>query len=84
MSWFVYPTGTPSIPIDRPVYPTTRTDYLGTGVKPDIEVPAAQALTRAHLEALNKKLERNPAQKESLETIINNLKKELSAMTPKP
>lgn len=84
MSWFVYPTGTPSIPIDRPVYPTTRTDYLGTGVKPDIEVPAAQALTRAHLEALNKKLERNPAQKESLETIINKLKKELSAGTPTP
>ncbi|HEX6733099.1 MAG TPA: hypothetical protein VF074_23960 [Pyrinomonadaceae bacterium] len=84
MSWFVYPTGTPRIPIDRPVYPTTRTDYLGTGVKPEIEVPAAQALTRAHLEVLNKKLERNPAQKESLETIINNLKKELSTMTPKP
>ncbi len=83
MSWFIYPMGTPDFPIDRPVYPTTKTDYEGTGVKPDIEVPANQALRRAQLEALSKKVERNPSEKERLEPIIQNLKKELEAMTPK-
>lgn len=84
MSWFIYPTGTPLFPIDRPVYPTTRTDYAGAGVKPDIAVPANQALKKAHLEALNKKLEREPGQKERLESVIQGLKRELEAMMPKP
>jgi C-terminal processing protease CtpA/Prc len=82
MSWFIYPAGVPAFPVDRAVYPATRTDYEGTGVKPDIEVPAAQALKKAHLEALNKKLERDPGQKESLDSTIRSLKKELDAMTP--
>jgi C-terminal processing protease CtpA/Prc len=84
MSWFIYPTGTPEFLIDRPVYPTTKTDYEGTGVKPDIEVPANQALNRAHLEALNKKLQKDPAQKERLSSIIEALKKESDAMKVKP
>jgi len=84
LSWFIYPTGTPSVPIDRPVYPTTKTDYQGAPVTPDIAVPASQALKRAHLEALTKKLEREPSQKERLEPIIQGLKKELEEMTPKP
>lgn len=84
MSWFIYPTGTPSMPIDRPVYPATKTDYEGTPVTPDIAVPASQALKRAHLEALSRKLEREPNQKESLEPIINALKKELEETTPRP
>ena len=84
MSWFIYPTGTPSFPIDRPVYPTTRTDDPPTGVKPDIAVPANQALKRAHLEALTKSLERDPAQRERLGAIIQGLKKELEELAPKP
>jgi C-terminal processing protease CtpA/Prc len=84
MSWFIYPTGTPTIPIDRPVYPTTKTDHEGTGVTPDIAVPAAQALKRAHLEALTKKLEREPGQKDRLETIIQGLRRDLEGPTPKP
>ena len=84
MSWFIYPTGTPSTPIDRPVYPTTKTDREGTPVTPDIAVPASQALKRAHLEALTRKLERDPKQKDNLEPIINSLKKELEETTPKP
>ncbi|HEX5701809.1 MAG TPA: S41 family peptidase [Pyrinomonadaceae bacterium] len=84
MSWFIYPTGTPSVPIDRPVYPTTKTDYQGTPVTPDIAVPANQALKRAHLEALAKKLAREPSQKDRLEPLIQGLKKELEEMTPKP
>lgn len=82
MSWFIYPTGTPSMPIDRPVYPTTKTDYEGTPVTPDIAVPATQALKRAHFEALNKRIERDPTQKGRLEPIIQTLKKELEEMTP--
>jgi C-terminal processing protease CtpA/Prc len=56
----------------------------GTGVKPDIAVPAAQALKRAHLEALNRQLERDPSQKDRLWSIIEGLKKELEAPTPRP
>ena len=84
MSWFIYPTGTPEFPIDRPVYPTTRTDSEGAGVKPDIAVPANQALKKAHLEALNKKLAKDPSQAERLDSIIEALKKELEAPAPKP
>ncbi|HKO98471.1 MAG TPA: S41 family peptidase [Pyrinomonadaceae bacterium] len=84
MSWFIYPTGTPVVPIDRPVYPTSRTDYQGTGVTPDINIAARLALKRAHLEALNKKLEKNPAQKGSLQPLIDTLKKDLEAPPPAP
>ncbi len=83
MSWFIYPTGTPAFPIDRPVHPTTETDVEGRGVRPDIEVPAIQALKRAHLEALIRKSHDDPGQKERLESIIERLKKELLEMTPK-
>jgi retinol-binding protein 3 len=79
MSWFIYPTGTPEFPIDRPIYPTAKTDYEGTGVRPDIPIAANQALRRAHLEALTKKLERDPGQKARLEPLIQGLKKELEA-----
>lgn len=34
------------------VNPITRTNWEGVGVKPDVEVPAAEALTRAHTLAL--------------------------------
>lgn len=84
MSWFIYPTGTPSIPIDRPVYPSTKIDTEGSPVTPDIAVPANQALKRAHLEALNKKLERDPSKKNQLESIIQGLKKDLEAPAPGP
>jgi hypothetical protein len=42
----------------RTINALTSTDWEGTGVKPDIEVPAAQALGTAHLRALEKALER--------------------------
>lgn len=83
MSWFIYPTGTPEYPIDRPVYPTSRTDFEGAGVKPDIAVPANQALKKAHLEALNKLVARDPSQAERLDSIIQGLKKELEPTTPR-
>jgi len=77
MCWPIYPTGTPTYPMGRPAYPEARADTKGTGVTPDIEIPADQALKAAHLAALEKKVERDPAQKERLQSIIDGLKSEL-------
>jgi hypothetical protein len=41
-----------SLPFGRAVNPVTGTNWEGTGVEPDIQVPEEQALDRAHLEAL--------------------------------
>jgi len=35
------------VPFARSISPITKTDWEGTGVKPDVEVPAAEALTEA-------------------------------------
>ena len=40
------------IPFGRAVNPITKTDWEGVGVRPDLAVPAEQALTRAHRVAL--------------------------------
>lgn len=72
------------VPIGRPVNVDNEISNAEGGVKPDIAVPADQALKRAQLEALNKKLNRVPDQKAELEPIINVLKKELEALSPKP
>jgi retinol-binding protein 3 len=45
------------VPTGRAINPVTRTNWEGTGVKPDIEVPEAQALKTAHLAALRRLLE---------------------------
>jgi len=42
------------VPVARPINPVTGTSWEGTGVTPDIEVPADQALDRAYLDALEK------------------------------
>jgi retinol-binding protein 3 len=41
-----------SLPFGRAINPITGTNWEGTGVEPDIEVPADQALEVAHLHAL--------------------------------
>jgi hypothetical protein len=48
------------IPAGRYVDALTGTDWTG-GVKPDVAVPAAQALTRAHMLALEKLIAEEPA-----------------------
>jgi C-terminal processing protease CtpA/Prc len=42
------------VPTGRIVSPITKTDWEGTGVKPDIEVPARLAPATAHVEALRR------------------------------
>jgi C-terminal processing protease CtpA/Prc len=42
------------VPTGRIVSPITKTDWEGTGVQPDVEVPARLALATAHLEALKR------------------------------
>ncbi|WBB70810.1 S41 family peptidase [Micromonospora sp. WMMD812] len=37
-----------TVPVARPVHPVTGTNWEGTGVTPDIEAPAAEALDVAH------------------------------------
>jgi C-terminal processing protease CtpA/Prc len=71
------------IPVARPVSPITQTDWEGTGVKPDIAVPAELALKTAHLLALKKLLENSgtdEGQKEPLRKLIETLQKELDEM----
>jgi len=42
------------VPYGRAINPITHTNWEGVGVKPDIEVPASQALTVARVEALKR------------------------------
>jgi retinol-binding protein 3 len=42
------------LPNGRAINPITRTNWEGTGIEPHIKVPAEQALTSAHIEALKK------------------------------
>jgi C-terminal processing protease CtpA/Prc len=60
------------VPRGRAINPITRTNWEGTGVKPDVEVPAALALETAHLLALRDTLKRadDPEMKEDLQRAI--------------
>jgi C-terminal processing protease CtpA/Prc len=72
-----------SIPFSRSINPVTRTDWEGTGVKPDVEVPANQALLTAHLLALKKaltRLEGDPDTSASLRQLIAEKENELAAL----
>lgn len=83
VSWFISPTGTPTYTIGRPVYPTRKTDYQGTGLKPDIEMPAAQALKAAQITALEKRIDKKCGAERRSGPMIEVLRKELTA-APKP
>lgn len=48
------------VPAGRAINPVTKTNWEGVGVKPDIEVPAAQALAHARVLALKKAIDRAP------------------------
>lgn len=65
------------LPVGRAINPITKTNWEGTGVKPDIEVPAEKALKAAHLMALKKLLATptNEKTKGQLKGIIETLEK---------
>jgi hypothetical protein len=62
------------VPSGRAINPISKTNWEGTGVTPDIDVPADQALKVAHIDAMNKVLssvtlpERQGAIKHAIET----------------
>jgi len=70
------------IPTGRAINPVTKTNWEGTGVKPDIDVPADQALKTAYLMALNKSLEKAKDEdlKGGLKQLIEKNQKELDEL----
>jgi hypothetical protein len=73
------------VPTGRAISPITKTNWEGTGVTPDIAVPADQALTVARIAALKKSLTtlQNPDFKEGVQEEIAKLEKELNSMKSK-
>jgi hypothetical protein len=76
-----------AIPFARTIHPGISTDAESTGVKPDVAVPADQALLTAHLLALKKALTRHGDDKEladGLKQTIAEKEKELAALKSNP
>jgi len=73
------------VPTGRAISPITKTNWEGTGVTPDVTVPADQALVVARLMALKKSLTTlaNPDFKAGVEDEIQKLEKELAALKAK-
>jgi hypothetical protein len=73
------------IPTGRAISPVTKTNWEGTGVEPDVKVPADQALKVAHLSALKKAVEKSTDEelKDALRRQIDTLQKEVSALQTK-
>jgi C-terminal processing protease CtpA/Prc len=73
------------VPTGRAISPITKTNWEGTGVKPDIEVPADQALVVARLTAMKKSVNTltNPGFKAGVQEVIDELEKELADLKAK-
>ena len=73
------------VPSGRAISPITKTNWEGTGVAPDISVPADQALLVVRLMALKKTLTslKNPDFRPGIEDEIQKLEKELAALKAK-
>src|ERR1700752_38451 len=73
------------VPTGRAISPITKTNWEGTGVTPDISVPADQALLVARIMALKKSLTtlKNPDFKAGTEGEIQKLEKELAELKTK-
>ena len=72
------------VPTGRAISPITKTNWEGTGVTPDVSVPADQALITARLMALKKSLSTlNPDIKPAAQEEIDRLEKELSTLKAK-
>jgi C-terminal processing protease CtpA/Prc len=64
------------VPSGRAVNPITGTNWEGTGVRPDLSVPAADALRAAHLRALERLLrdQRDQERQAALRQIIDQVR----------
>ena len=71
-----------SVPFARAINPITKINWEGTGVKPDIETPANQALKVAQLAALKKVAEKTPEQPRAneLQNVIAATQRELDEL----
>jgi len=74
------------IPAGRAISPITKTNWEGTGVKPDVEVPKELALKTAYLMALNKLAEKatDDRAKGEYKHLIEESRKELDQMKLQP
>ncbi len=70
------------VPSGRAINPISGTNWEGTGVKPDVEVPADQAFKTAQLMALKKAMDKTSDEdlKDQLKSITENVQKELDEL----
>jgi retinol-binding protein 3 len=74
------------VPMGRAINPVSKTNWEGTGVKPDIEVPAELALKTAQIEALKKlqeKKKNDPDAVKQLGRALQNAKRDLDELKVK-
>ena len=73
------------VPTGRAINPISKTNWEGTGVKPDVEVSAALALKTAHLAALKKVAEKNKDEQRgvALKNAIDAVQRELDELKSK-
>lgn len=74
------------VPSGRAINPISKTNWEGTGVKPDVDVPADQALKVAHIAAMNKVLLKvnEPERQGAIKRAIETVQKELDEMKQSP
>ena len=74
------------VPFARAINPITKTNWEGVGVKPDVEVGAAQALKTAHLSALKAVQAKTTDARlvSQLENLIGTVQRELTEMKTLP
>jgi retinol-binding protein 3 len=74
------------IPVGRAINPITKTNWEGTGVEPDIKVPADQALKVAQIDALTKQIAKQTDEGlvDRLKKSLEDIKRELEELKRKP
>ena len=74
------------VPTGRAINPISNTNWEGTGVKPHIDVPASEALSVAHLKALEKRIEKEEDEniKMSLDWALQSLNAEAKPVNIEP
>jgi hypothetical protein len=75
------------VPSGRPINPITHTDWEKVGVKPDVAMPAADAMKAAYLGLLEDRLKaaKNPEEQGALQPVLKRAKAgeiELPGFTP--